>query len=393
MLREATAASLVPEPRVARIRHTPIRQTFSTDTSSDPAEYCVTGSPFLHNGDATAPTYGRELLDRLLAGTPTGESPLTHVAEIPARPAHHSDWPQWAHEDVVRAFREQGVERPWHHQATAADIAAGGEHVVVSTGTASGKSVAYQLPVLSALADDPQATALYLSPTKALGADQLRAVTELTSDIDALSSVCACAYDGDTSTEIRQWTRRHSRWIFTNPDMLHLSLLPSHARWARLWRRLRYVVVDECHAYRGVFGSHVALILRRLRRIARRYGSDPVFILASATTAEPGAAATRLIGAPCHEVTDDGSPHGPRTVAMWEPPLLKDLVGEHGAPVRRSAGAEAARLLADLVVEGARTLAFVRSRHGAELTAMETRQLLAASAPDLVDRKIGRASW
>ncbi|UPW03098.1 DEAD/DEAH box helicase [Rhodococcus pyridinivorans] len=346
----------------------------------------MTGSPFLHNGDATAPTYGRELLDRLLAGTPTGESPLTHVAEIPARPAHPSDWPQWAHEDVVRAFRDQGVERPWHHQASAADIAAGGENVVVSTGTASGKSVAYQLPVLSALADDPQATALYLSPTKALGADQLRAVTELTSDIDGLSTVCACAYDGDTSTEIRQWTRRHSRWIFTNPDMLHLSLLPAHARWARLWRRLRYVVVDECHSYRGVFGSHVALILRRLRRLARRYGADPVFVLASATTAEPGAAASRLIGAPCREITEDGSPHGPRTIAMWEPPLLRELTGEHGAPVRRAAGTEAARLLADLVVEGARTLAFVRSRHGAELTAMGARRLLAEAAPDLVDR-------
>ncbi|MEU5844076.1 DEAD/DEAH box helicase [Rhodococcus sp. NPDC047139] len=346
----------------------------------------MTGSPFLHTGEASAPTYGRGLLDRLLAGTPSDEAPLTHVAEIPARPARHGDWPQWAHEDVVRAFQEHGVARPWHHQARAAEIAAGGEHVVVSTGTASGKSFAYQLPVLSDLAEDPQATALYLSPTKALGADQLRAVTELTSGVDALSTVAACAYDGDTATEIRQWTRRHSRWIFTNPDMLHLALLPGHARWARLWRRLKYVVVDECHAYRGVFGSHVALILRRLRRVARRYGADPVFVLASATTAGPGAAASRLIGAPCREVTEDGSPQGARTVAMWEPPLLRDVTGEHGAPVRRAAGTEAARLLADLVAEGARTLAFVRSRHGAELTAMGARRLLAESAPELVDR-------
>lgn len=346
----------------------------------------MTGTTPLDTGDAAPPTYGRELLGRLLTGTPSGETPLTYIADVPARVARHADWPEWASTPIVQAFRDCGVDRPWSHQRHAADLAAAGEHVVVSTGTASGKSVAYRLPVLDALATDPTATALYLSPTKALGADQLRALQDLVTGVDELSTVHACAYDGDTSTETRQWARQHSRWLFTNPDMLHLSLLPSHARWARLWRRLRYVVVDECHAYRGVFGSHVALILRRLRRIARRYGSDPVFILASATTAEPGAAATRLIGAPCHEVTDDGSPHGPRTVAMWEPPLLKDLVGEHGAPVRRSAGAEAARLLADLVVEGARTLAFVRSRHGAELTAMETRQLLAASAPDLVDR-------
>ncbi|UYP19349.1 DEAD/DEAH box helicase [Rhodococcus sp. Z13] len=346
----------------------------------------MTGPPPLHTGDGTAPTYGRLLLDHLLAGTPSGETPLTHVAEIPAREARYGDWPQWAPDPLVQAFRERGVDRPWSHQAEAAELAASGQHVVVSTGTASGKSLAYQLPVLGALAEDPHATALYLSPTKALGADQLKAVTELTSATDTLSTVCACAYDGDTSPEIRQWARRHSRWIFTNPDMLHLSLLPAHARWAHLWRRLRYVVVDECHAYRGVFGSHVALILRRVRRVARRYGADPVFVLASATTAEPGAAASRLIGAPCREVTEDGSPHGPRTVAMWEPPLLKDVTGEHGAPVRRAAGTEAGRLLADLVVEGARTLAFVRSRHGAELAAMGARRLLTEVAPDLVER-------
>ncbi len=177
-------------------------------------------------------------------------------------------------------------------------------------------------------------------------------MTELTGATPDLSTVHPCAYDGDTSTELRRWARSHSRWIFTNPDMLHLAILPGHARWARLLRRLRYVVIDECHSYRGVFGSHVALIIRRLRRLANHYGSDPVFILASATTADPGAAASRLIGAPCKEVTEDGSPHGPRTIALWEPPLLREVTGEHGAPVRRAAGTEAARLLADLVVEG-----------------------------------------
>ncbi|MBH0123149.1 DEAD/DEAH box helicase [Rhodococcus sp. CX] len=335
--------------------------------------------------DATV-GFGDELLDRILEGTPASEHPLTHTARLPARKAIHSEWPDWVAEPVVRVMRECGIDRPWKHQAVAATLAAEGSHVVLSTGTASGKSLTYQLPVLTALSEDPHATALYLSPTKALGADQLRAATELTCADPALASVRPCSYDGDTSTELRQWARAHSRWIFTNPDMLHLGLLPGHGRWSRFFKRLRYVVVDECHAYRGVFGSHVALILRRLRRIAAHYGAHPVFVLASATTAEPGAAASRLIGAPCREVTEDCSPSGPRTVALWEPPLLTDVTGEHGAPVRRAAGSEAARLLADLVVEGARTLAFVRSRHGAESTAIAARRLLAASAPDLVDR-------
>lgn len=340
----------------------------------------------IHHDTGSPPGYGQALLDRLLAGTPSNEHPLTYAADLPARKAQHVRWPDWAADCVVDALREQGVSEPWRHQIHAADLASAGRNVVVSTGTASGKSVAYQLPVLTALASAPQSTALYLSPTKALGADQLRAVTELTGGTGELSTVHPCAYDGDTSTELRRWARSHSRWIFTNPDMLHLAILPGHARWARLLRRLRYVVIDECHSYRGVFGSHVALVIRRLRRLANHYGADPVFILASATTADPGAAASRLIGAPCEEVTEDGSPHGPRTVALWEPPLLRDVTGEHGAPVRRAAGAEAARLLADLVVEGARTLAFVRSRHGAELTAMGARRLLAETAPELADR-------
>ncbi len=257
--------------------------------------------------------------------------------------------------------------------------------MVVSTGTASGKSLGYQLPVLTALRADPKATALYLSPTKALGADQLRAIGALTHE-GPLRDTHPATYDGDTPAEIREWVRANARWIFTNPDMLHLGILRSHQRWARVLRRLRYVVVDECHAYRGVFGSHVALVLRRLRRIAAQYGADPVFVLCSATSAEPAAAASRLIGAPCTAVTTDGSPQGPRTVALWEPPLLTAFTGENGAPVRRPATAEAARIMADLVAEGARTLTFVRSRRAAELTAMEARRLLTEIDPDLAAR-------
>ena len=316
-------------------------------------------------------SYGGELLGRVLAGVPRGESPLTHTRELPARAAQLADWPGWVAPSVRAALVERGVGRPWRHQVAAAEHAHAGRHVVVATGTASGKSLAYQLPVLTALAGDPRATALYLSPTKALAADQVRAVAAL-----GLPDVRPSVYDGDTPLEQRDWVRAHSRWVFTNPDMLHLGVLARHERWSVFLRRLRYVVVDECHSYRGVFGSHVALVLRRLLRICARYGTNPVVVLASATSADPAPAASRLLGAEVVAVTEDGSPHGPRTVALWEPPLLEHVTGQNGAPVRRSAGTEAARILADLVVEGARTLAFVRSRRGAELTALGARRLL-----------------
>lgn len=329
--------------------------------------------------------YGRSLLNRVLRASEDTDSRLTHIAEVPGRAAQTAEWPIWAASAVIDALRAEGIAAPWSHQAATAELAHSGHNVVVSTGTASGKSLGYQLPVLTALHDDPQATALYLAPTKALGADQLRTAGELTRH-EALRHIPAAAYDGDTPTEIRQLVRAQARWVFTNPDMLHLGLLRSHQRWARLLRRLRYVVVDECHAYRGVFGSHVALVLRRLRRLAAHYGADPVFVLCSATAADPAAAASRLIGADCAAVTEDGSPRGPRTVAFWEPPLLTSIQGENGAPVRLGATTEAARITADLVLEGARTLTFARSRRAAELIAVHTRQRLAETAPELAGR-------
>ncbi|WP_091456588.1 DEAD/DEAH box helicase [Actinokineospora iranica] len=324
---------------------------------------------------------GGLLLGRVLAGVPSGENPLTHVAELPERAATVVPWPAWTPPPVRAAFTRCGVPEPWAHQIEAAEHAAAGRSVVIATGTASGKSLAYQLPVITALTEDTRATALYLSPTKALGADQLRAVRALD-----LPDLRAASFDGDTPLAERDWVRAHARWVFTNPDMLHRGVLPAHERWTTFFRKLRYVVVDECHSYRGVFGSHVALLLRRLRRIARRYGSDPVFVLASATVSDPAVSASRLSGVDCVAVTEDTSPRGARTVALWEPPLLADLAGENGAPVRRSAGAETARILADLVIEGARTLAFVRSRRGAELTAMGAKRILAEVDGDLVDR-------
>ncbi|ORW72447.1 DEAD/DEAH box helicase [Mycobacterium saskatchewanense] len=335
-------------------------------------------------------SFGSDLLAVALAGTATGEHPLRHVAELPARGGRPHGWPEWAEPDVIRAFADRGIGCPWSHQSAAAQLAHAGRHVVISTGTASGKSLAYQLPVLNALATDPRARVLYLSPTKALGHDQLRAAHALTTAIPRLNdprfAVAPTAYDGDSPSEVRRFARERSRWLFSNPDMIHLSMLRNHARWAVFLRGLRFVVVDECHYYRGVFGSNVAMVLRRLLRLCARYSAAPTVVFASATTDSPGATAAELIGFPVEEVVEDGSPQGARTVALWEPALRADLTGENGAPVRRSAGAEAARVMADLIAEGAQTLTFVRSRRAAELTALGAQGRLADIAPDLSDK-------
>ncbi len=331
-------------------------------------------------------TFGSELLAAAVAGGEPGEHPLRHVIEIPARPGRSHGWPAWAEPQVIHAFTERGIAAPWSHQLAAAELAHAGHHVVVSTGTASGKSLAYQLPILQALWTDPQARVLYLSPTKALGHDQLRAAHALTSAVPRLRDVAPTAYDGDSPAEVRLLARQRSRWLFSNPDMVHLSMLRNHGRWAVFLRSLRFIVIDECHHYRGVFGSNVAMVLRRLLRLCARYSApdvEPTVVFASATTAAPAATAAELIGQSVEEITDDGSPHGARTVALWEPALRLDLLGENGAPVRRSAGAEAARIMADLVAQGAQTLTFVRSRRGAELTALTARARLDDVAPDM----------
>lgn len=321
---------------------------------------------------------GRRLLDRVLAGVPADESPLRHVEHLPERRAQHVDWPAWAPEPLVETLQKHGARELWAHQAEGAEAAWAGEDVIVATGTASGKSMVYQLPVLSRLVTDDRATALYLAPTKALGADQVRAVDAL-----GLNTVRAATYNGDTPKAERDWVRAHGRWMFTNPDMLHHGVLSQHGRWARFFRQLSYVVIDECHTYRGVFGSHVALLMRRLRRVARHYGADPVFVLASATVADPAALARRLIGGECRAVTEDASPRGSRTVALWEPPLLEEVSGENDAPIRRSAGTETARIMTELVVENARTLAFLRSRRGVETAALSAQRSLSDVDPEL----------
>jgi DEAD/DEAH box helicase domain-containing protein len=320
------------------------------------------------------------LLQRLLLD-PTRAERVTHVEHVPARVGRRADWPVWVPQLLVDRLALQGVPAPWEHQAQAADLARGGQSVVVATGTASGKSLAYLLPVLSSQLEDDKATALYLSPTKALATDQLRAVRALN-----LVQVRAATYDGDTAHEERDWVRRFGTLVLTNPDMLHRGILPRHSDFGRFLRGLKYVVVDECHTYRGVFGSHVAQVLRRLRRVCARYGADPVFLLASATVSEPEVSASRLVGLPVTAVSADASPRGTTEFALWEPPLLESYGGENGAPIRRSATAETGDLLADLVVEGARTIAFVRSRRGAEAVAVNARRAVQEAAPELASR-------
>ncbi|MEQ6903568.1 DEAD/DEAH box helicase [Nocardioides sp. YIM 152588] len=322
---------------------------------------------------------------RRLTAAPGRAERLTHHEQVAARPAVHAEWPAWADADLVAAYRGRGVDRPWRHQVAAAEAARRGEHVVLATGTASGKSLAYLLPALTAIRErrGPRqqrgSSTLYLAPTKALAQDQRAAIADLGIDVRVAT------HDGDSSPEQREWTRDHGEYVLSNPDMLHRSLLPGHAHWSRFFASLDFVVVDECHHYRGVFGAHVAQILRRLRRVCARYGASPTFVLASATVAEPEVAAARLTGLDVAAVTEDASPRGELAVLLWEPPLLPGD-GEHGAPVRRPAPVETADLMTDLVLEDVRTLAFVRSRRGVESVARRAGDLLAEVDPSLAGR-------
>ena len=254
------------------------------------------------------------------------------------------------------ALKAAGVSSLYAHQL-AAFRSVETAHTIVTSGTASGKSLAFNMPVLDAIARDPAARALYLYPTKALAQDQARKLAEL-----APPGLLQAIYDGDTPREERPAIRRRNNLILSNPDMLHVGILPHHRKWGDFLANLRFVVVDEAHVYRGVFGSNVANVLRRLRRIAAIYGSEPRFILTSATIANPGELAERLVGAPFEVVDSDGAPHASRRIAIWNPPLLDKAAG-----ARRSVLSEAAEMLAELVSNGTRTIVFLRSRRGVEL--------------------------
>jgi DEAD/DEAH box helicase domain-containing protein len=257
---------------------------------------------------------------------------------------------------LAEALRDAGVDDLYSHQLRAFEAAAG-SNLAITSGTASGKSLAFNLPVLDSIAADAKRRALYLYPTKALAQDQARKLSQLRPP-----NLRHAIYDGDTPREERPAIRRRSNLVLTNPDMLHVGLLPNHKSWGDFLANLGWVVVDEAHTYRGVFGSHVANVLRRLRRLARAYGSEPRFLLASATIANPEELAEGLVGEPFRLIDDDGAPGAGREIAMWNPPLVDKATG-----TRRSPLSEAAELLAELVSHGVRTICFLKSRRGIEL--------------------------
>ena len=399
-----------------------------------------------------------QYLSALLSGADRSDSidRLTASRELPARKGRHGNWPQWVRPEIVGGYQSLGVTLPWEHQQTAADAIWAGQHTALATGTGSGKSLAFWLPALHFVADG--GTVLYLSPTKALAADQLHALQKVLgavsrerpttgSERNPVSQIQAATCDGDTPSTERGYLQDHVPIILTNPDFVHFSMLPNHRRWARFFKRLHLVIIDEGHTYRGVFGAHVAQVIRRLTRLTKFYQREPrhltpgvaqntsrtgatevsavadtrttspVFAVASATSASPAQSAARLIGVAESVITtvvSDASPTGKRTIALWQPPEIPSLsTPSHGfqadgflldpwslpdpfdpaatdpvplvesgdnppppRPQRRTATAEAADLLANLVKLEARTLAFTRSRRGAETVATTTRERL-----------------
>ncbi len=298
---------------------------------------------------------GASTLDAVLEEL-AADGRLVHVERIPARPARHGRLARPLPEDLARRV----PAALWTHQVAAIDALRDRRSVVVATGTASGKSLTYQVPILEAATDRLRpGTSLALFPTKALAHDQLRAFGAL-----APNDVTVATFDGDAPPETRSWVRDHATVVLTNPDMVHAALLPNHARWSRFLMRLRYVVIDELHVYRGIFGTHLAHVLRRLRRICAEYGADPTFAFCSATIGEPDRLASLLCGSPVEAVTDDGSPAGAKVVALLNPPVVDAAAG-----IRTSTTAEAAATATRLVTAGHRTIVFTRSRRGTELIA------------------------
>jgi DEAD/DEAH box helicase domain-containing protein len=284
--------------------------------------------------------------------------------------------PSELHPEVLAALRRLGVEHLYSHQAQALQAATTGP-TIVTTGTASGKSMCFNLPTLHILCEQARARALYLYPTKALAQDQARALAAF----GLGKRVRPAIYDGDTPREARSQIRRSANVVLSNPDMLHVGILPNHAAWAELFSNLAVVVIDEAHVYRGVFGSHVAGVLRRLRRIAAAYGTYPIFMLTSATIANPVELAERLTGLENVRLIDqDGSPAPQRRIAVWNPPLTDEALG-----TRRSALGEAAELLARLVRDGARSICFMKSRKGVEVLSRLVKQDLQQDHPELAE--------
>ena len=298
---------------------------------------------------------------------------VVHREDVPSRAPAAGALDEPLHPEIQRSLDSLGVQSLYSHQAEAVNALRRGDNVIVATPAASGKSLCYHLPVLEALLEDRAGRALYLFPTKALAQDQSKALSDL---VPGGRRIRHGLFDGDTPSEDRPDIRRSSQVLITNPDMLHAGILPNHRSWYQLLRGLRYVVIDEAHVYRGVFGSHVANVIRRLRRLCKRFGSEPQFILCSATIANPGEHAERLVGLPFHVVEEDGSPYGGKDFLFWNPPMIDMANGG-----RRSTNGEAARIFAELLGRRVRSLAFVRTRRLAELLYVYVRDQLRGTDP------------
>ncbi len=320
-------------------------------------------------------------IERFLAhlrGVDRHAGQMVHVEHVPPADARYAELRHPLHPALLDALAARKNLPLYAHQVEAIDAVLDGEDVAVVTPAASGKSLCYAVPLVQTLLDDPSSRALLLFPTKALAQDQLRSLREL---LPERSRQRAMVFDGDTPRNERAGVRSSAQVVLTNPDMLHFGVLPNHQVWSRFFRSLRYVVIDEAHAYRGVFGSHVANVIRRLRRICRTYGADPVFILSSATIANPGDHVERLTGRAARVISEDAAPSSGRRFVFWNPPIV-----DEEKATRASAGSEAARLLEMLLRRDVRTLTFVRTRRQAELVYVAVRDRLSVDGNGLAQR-------
>ncbi len=305
---------------------------------------------------------------------------IIHLEHLQPRAAKYAALAHKLNPALARALQANGIEKFFTHQAQAIDAARSGQDVVVATGTASGKTLCYNVPVLEAILEEPRSRALYLFPTKALAQDQLRSLGELLTPL-ADAHVQFATYDADTPRATRHKLRKSAHIVLTNPDMLSVGILPNHNLWSSFLSNLRYIVIDEAHIYRGVFGSQVACVLRRLRRLCEFYDAHPQFIFCSATIANPGEHVARLSGRPAQVINQDGAPRGAKEFALWNPPII-----DQARTTRRSANSEAAYLFASLVRQGLRNITFARARKIAELILFYARDQLKRTAPELVEK-------
>jgi DEAD/DEAH box helicase domain-containing protein len=301
----------------------------------------------------------REVLDVFAQRDRAGET-LTAVRHFPAREAQWADFPAWVREDLRATYQAKGIRRPYTHQAAAAESVHAGKNAVIVTPTASGKTLCYNLPVLNEILETPDTRALYLFPTKALAQDQLAELHDLNARLENRFGVFT--YDGDTPSDARKAIREKSHIVLTNPDMLHTGILPHHTKWTRLFENLRYIVIDELHTYRGVFGSHLCNVLRRLKRIANFYGCEPQFICCSATIGNPGELATRLLEEEVEVLNANGAPSGEKTFVFYNPPVVNRALG-----IRRSYINESSRVAQEFLKRDLQTMVFANSRLHTEL--------------------------